>query len=190
MMSAEARRERREQFERDRTVLHMRAAVLSAVASAFVERMGSSAISDAVDESLAQIVAADGHLGDPDAVKALWITCARRRLIDEQRSAEVRHRAVGAGDDATAALADGGADEPGRLTEDERQWWRIREILGVLRGEQRVWAEAWYDRVLSASRVAGGQPRGLADALGWTPAKTKSVSRRARMRMAGFIEDR
>ena len=190
MMSAGARRKRREQFERDRTVLHMRAAVLSAVAPAFVDRMGSSAVSEAVDEALAQIVATDGHLGDPDAVKALWITCARRRLIDEQRSAEVRHRAVTAGDDAAAALADSVWRDPARPTEDERQWWRIREILGVLRGDQRVWAEAWYDRVLSASRVSGGQPRGLADALGWTPAKTKSVSRRARMRMAAFIEDR
>ena len=190
MMSAGARRDRRQQFERDRTVLHMRAAVLAAVAPAFVDRMGSSAVSEAVDEALAQIVAAEGHLGDPDAVKALWITCARRRLIDEQRSAEVRHRALTAGDDAAAALADSVWREPTRLTEDERQWWRIREILGVLRGEQRVWAEAWYDRVLSASRVSGGQPRGLAEALGWTPAKTKSVSRRARMRMAAFIEDR
>jgi len=97
---------------------------------------------------------------------------------------------VAAGDDAAAALADSVCGEPSRLTDDERHWWRIREILGVLRGEQRVWAEAWYDRVLSASRVSGGQPRGLAEALGWTPAKTKSVSRRARMRMAAFIEDR
>jgi DNA-directed RNA polymerase specialized sigma24 family protein len=190
MMSAGARRDRRQQFERDRTVLQMRAAVLAAVAPAFVDRMGSSAVSEAVDEALAQIVATGGHLADPDAVKALWITCARRRLIDEHRSAEFRHRALTAGDNAAAALADSVGHEPARLTEDERQWWRIREILGVLRGEQRVWAEAWYDRVLSASRVAGGQPRGLADALGWTPAKTKSVSRRARMRMAAFIEDR
>lgn len=190
MMSAGAGRERHEQFEHDRTVLDMRAAVLAAVAPAFVARMGSSAVSEAVDEALAQLVAAGGHRADPDAVRALWITCARRRLIDEQRSAEARHRAVAAGDDAVAALADRVCGEPSRLTDDERQSWRIREILGVLRGDQRVWAEAWYDRVLSASRVAGGQPRGLAEALGWTPAKTKSVSRRARMRMAAFIEAR
>jgi hypothetical protein len=92
--------------------------------------------------------------------------------------------------DAAWAPAGGAWREPMRLTEDERQWWRIREILSVLHGDQRIWAEAWYDRVLSASRASGAQPRGLAEALGWSAAKTKSVSRRARMRMAAFIHDR
>jgi DNA-directed RNA polymerase specialized sigma24 family protein len=170
----------------------MRDVVLAAVAPAFVGRVGSSAVCEAVDEALAQLVAAEGHLGEPDQVKALWITCARRRLIDEQRSAESRYRDMAAPARGEAAWAPAGSawGEPMRLTEDERQWWRIREILSVLHGDQRIWAEAWYDRVLSASRVSGGQPRGLAEALGWSPAKTKSVSRRARMRMAAFIDDR
>jgi hypothetical protein len=82
------------------------------------------------------------------------------------------------------------SDELLRLTDDARQWWRIREILSVLPGDQRRWAEAWYDHVLSASRESGAQPRGLPDVLGWSPSKTKSVSRRARMKMAAFIDDR
>jgi DNA-directed RNA polymerase specialized sigma24 family protein len=191
-LSVRARRGRHEQFQRERAVVRLRDAVLAAVAPAFVARVGSSAVCEAVDEALAQLVAAGGHLAEPDEVKALWITCARRRLIDEQRSAESRYRDVAApvGDEAGWSPAGHGWGEPTRLTEDERQWWRIREILSVLRNDQRIWAEAWYDRVLSASRVSGGQPRGLAEALGWSPAKTKSVSRRARMRMAAFIDDR
>ena len=63
-------------------------------------------------------------------------------------------------------------------------------MLSVLRGDQRRWAEAWYDEVLSGSRPSGAQPRGLGDALGWSPSKTKSVSQRARKRMASFIDDR
>ena len=73
---------------------------------------------------------------------------------------------------------------------DVGEWSRTQEMFNVLRGDQRRWAEAWYDAVLSASRGQGGQPRGLSDALGWSPAKTKSVSRRARMRMAAFIDER
>jgi hypothetical protein len=76
------------------------------------------------------------------------------------------------------------------MTEDGRQRWRIGEIFSVLRGDQRRWAEAWYDEVLSSTRARGGQPRGLSEALGWTPSKTKSVSRRARIKMAKFIEAR
>ena len=36
----------------------------------------------------------------------------------------------------------------------------------------------------------GAQPRGLQAALGWSPSKTKSVSQRARRKMAAFLEDR
>jgi hypothetical protein len=75
------------------------------------------------------------------------------------------------------------------MTEDGRARWRIREILSVLRGDQRRWAEAWFDEVLS-SGARGGQPRGLHETLGWTRAKTKTVSRRARSKMVMFIEAR
>jgi len=188
-LSVRAQRERHEQLERERAVLRMRESVVSAIAPAHLRRVGSSAIFEAVDEALAQIVAAGDHLRQPDEVKALWITYARRRVIDGQRSAEFKHRADESIDNAAQAPRDS-SDELLRLTDDARQWWRIREILSVLRGDQRHWAEAWYDHVLSASRESGAQPRGLPDVLGWTPSKTKSVSRRARLKMAAFIDDR
>jgi hypothetical protein len=188
-LSVRAQRERHEQLKRERAVLRMRESVVSAITPAYLRRVGSSAIFEAVDEALAQIVAAGDHLREPEEVKALWITYARRRVIDGERSAEFKHRADESVDDATQAPADS-SDELLRLTDDARQWWRIREILSVLRGDQRRWAEAWYDHVLSASRESGAQPRGLPDVLGWTPSKTKSVSRRARLKMAAFIDDR
>ena len=165
----------------------MRSAVVAAITPTYLAQVGSSAVLEAVDEALAQIVAAGAHLGERDQVKALWITAARRRLIDEQRSAESKHRGAGSVDGAARAWTGGACDD---ISEDGRARWRIREILSVLGGDQRRWAEAWFDEVLSSSRPRGGQPRGLPEALGWTPAKTKSVSRRARMKMARFIEAR
>jgi DNA-directed RNA polymerase specialized sigma24 family protein len=189
-LSVRAQRARHEQLERERAVLRMRESVVSAIAPAYLRRVGSSSVFEAVDEALAQIVAAGDHLGDPDQVKSLWITCAQRRVIDGQRSAELRHRAAVSVGDTPPPIADRAGDDLSRLTDDARQWWRIREILSVLGGDQRRWAEAWYDHVLSASRAQAGQPRGLPEALGWSPSKTKSVSRRARMKMAAFIDQR
>ncbi len=190
-MSVRVQRQRHEQHEHERAVLQARAAVVAAVAPAYVGRAGSSAVFEAVDEALAQIVAASDHVGDPEQVKALWITCARRRLIDELRSAESRHRDESPVEDRAGALDTPLRDDDlSRLTDAARQEWRIREILSVLRGDQRLWAEAWYDEILSGSRPGGAQPRGLGEALGWSPSKTKSVSQRARKRMATFIDDR
>ncbi|MDX6682807.1 MAG: hypothetical protein QOG94_2846 [Solirubrobacteraceae bacterium] len=187
-MSVRAQRERHEQLERERALLRMRESVVSAIAPAYLRRVGSSGVFEAVDEALAQIVAAGDHLGEPDEVKSLWIICARRRVIDGHRSAELRHRAGISVDDSPSPAAD--CDDLCALTDDARQWWRIREIFSVLHGDQRRWAEAWYDHVLAASRARGAQPRGLPEALGWSASKTKSVSRRARMKMAAFIGER
>jgi hypothetical protein len=189
-LNVRIQRERDAQFERERAVVEMRQAVVSAVASSYQHRMGSSAVFEAVDEALAQIVAAGHHLAEPVQVKALWITCATRRLIDEQRSAEARHRDAADVEETAHALTDSLCGDLLQLTEDGRQRWRIREILSVLRGEQRRWAEAWFDEILAGSREPGAQPRGLPQKLGWSPSKTKSVSRRARMKMATFIESR
>ncbi|HEX4345567.1 MAG TPA: hypothetical protein VHZ31_08400 [Solirubrobacteraceae bacterium] len=189
-MSVRAQRERHEQLERERAVLGMRETVVAAIAPGYVRRSGSSAVHEAVDEALAQIVSAGSHLGELEQVKALWITCARRRLIDDQRSAESRHRDATPVDELSRSLGEQLRVDLAHPTEDARQEWRVREILSVLRGDQRLWAEAWYDEVLCGSRPSGAQPRGLGDSLGWTPAKTKSVSRRARTRMAAFIDDR
>ncbi|HEY1538929.1 MAG TPA: hypothetical protein VGF63_06000 [Solirubrobacteraceae bacterium] len=189
-MSVRAQRERHEQLERERAVLGMRETIVAAIAPGYVRRSGSSAVHEAVDEALAQIVSAGTHLGEPEQVKALWITCARRRLIDDQRSAESRHRDATPVDEPSRDLDEQLRVDLNHPIEDARQEWRVREILSVLGGDQRIWAEAWYDEVLSGSRPSGAQPRGLGDSLGWTPAKTKSVSRRARARMAAFIDDR
>jgi hypothetical protein len=186
-LNVHARLERQQRLERERALLQMRQEIVAAIAPAHVERVGSSAVLEAVDEALAQLVASGAHLGKAEHVRALWITAARRRVIDEERSAWSRHRGEPALATDAAPPADGAF---GGVTDEARQRWRIREIFSVLRGDQRRWAEAWYDEILSSSRVRGKQPRGLSDALGWTPAKTKSVSRRARSKMATFIEAR
>src|SRR4051794_41092003 len=116
--------------------VQMRASVVSAVAPAYGGRTGSSAVPEAVDEALAQIVAAHGQLGEPEQGTAVWVTSARRRLIDELRSAEAKHGdATPVDDAATTARLPGHADLS-QLTNDDRQEWRIREILSVLRGDQ------------------------------------------------------
>jgi hypothetical protein len=168
-------------------LLEMRASVVRAVWRRF-PTAGSAAVEEAVDEALAQLVRAGSHLHDPAQVNAMWIVWSRRRLIDERRSSEFRNRDVV--EDLDRAVSAVASHDVTQLTDDDRQWWRIREILGVLRGDQRAWAEAWYDAVLSDTLPAGAQPRGLPDALGWSPAKTKSVSQRARRKMATFLEDR
>ena len=189
-MNVRIQRERDAQFERERAVVEMRPAVVSAVAPLYLRRLGSSAVHEAVDEALAQMFATGDHVGDPAHVKALWITCATRRLIDEQRSAEVRHRDETAGDEPGHALTANLCGDVLEVTEDGRERWRIREILSVLRNEERRWAEAWFEEILVGSRAAGVQPRGLPEKLGWSASKTKSVSRRARRKMGAFIHDR
>ena len=186
-MSVHPERQRDDQSQRERMLLEMRASVVRAVWRRF-PTAGSAAVEEAVDEALAQLVRAGSHLDDPAQVSATWIVWSRRRLIDERRSAEFRNRDVVEDiDDAVSGVA---SDDVTQLTDDDRQWWRIREILSVLHGDQRAWAEAWYDEVLADTLPAGAQPRGLPSALGWSPAKTKSVSQRARRKMAGFVEDR
>jgi DNA-directed RNA polymerase specialized sigma24 family protein len=187
-LNVRIQRERDAQFGRERALVEMRAEVVAAVGSPHVGLLGSLAVLEAVDEALAQIVAAGEHVGEPADVKALWIAYAQRRLIDELRSAEVRHR-DGYEGRADASTAGPGADLPAP-TEDGRELWRVREILSVLRGQERRWAEAWFDEILAGSRPAGTQPRGLPEKLGWSASKTKSVSRRARRKMATFIQDR
>ena len=49
--------------------------------------MSTAATLEAVDDALWELVRAEGYRRDADQVRAAWITMARRRLIDEQRSA-------------------------------------------------------------------------------------------------------
>lgn len=188
-MSVLAARGRHEQYQRERELLSMRDMVSAAVVAknAFA---GSSAIADAVDEALAQLVAADQHLGEPAEVRNAWILYASRRVIDEQRSAEAKHRDPVAIDEHAQALALSAAGELPGSTDDAGTDWRVRELLGQLRGDQRRWAEAWYDEILAGTLPPGGQPRGLAETFGWSASKTKSTSKRARQRMAAFTDAR
>jgi hypothetical protein len=186
-VSVQPERQRDDDMQRQRMLLNMRAGVVRAVWRRF-PTAGSAAVEEAVDEALAQLVRAGIHLEESADVAATWIVWSRRRLIDERRSAEFRNRHVVIDiDDAVGGVA---SDDVTQLTDDDRQWWRIREILDVLHGDQRAWAEAWYDEVLSDTLPAGAQPRGLPAALGWSPSKTKSVSQRARRKMAAFLKDR
>jgi DNA-directed RNA polymerase specialized sigma24 family protein len=188
-MSLQERRARDQAFERDRALLAMRDAVIDATTT-FRRDAGSAATLEAVDQGLAQLVAAGAHLGDLEDIKALWITCAQRRLLDEYRSADVRHCDATAVDEHAEALAIGVPAEAGELTEQRQTWLRAMEILSGLRGEQRKWAEAWYREVLSGRLAPGAQPRGLAETLGWTAAKTEKTAQRARRKMGAFVEQR
>lgn len=188
-MSVLARRARDGELERHRALLAMRDSVVVATA-ALLPRSGSSATIEAVDDALEQLLDAGAHLGDLELVKSRWITWAQRRLIDTHRSAEFKRREAAPVDEHDKALAQGGRADPFAVGEDSRQWWRLQEILGSLTGSQREWADAWLPQVLSSSLGQGAQPRGLHDALGWTPAKTKKTAQRARRKMAAFIEDR
>ena len=190
MSGGDAQRLRRTEHERERALLSLRAAVISQVG----RRRGDAGlvgVEEAVDEALAQLVAAGQHLvGDLDDVHDLWAGWAQRRLIDEQRSAAARyHDPVDVGDHAQALTVSVSGDIT-QPTDEGRALWRIREILSVLHGDQRRWAEAWYDEVLAGSLPAGSQPRGLQAAFGWSPSKTKSVSQRGRRKIAAFLEDR
>jgi DNA-directed RNA polymerase specialized sigma24 family protein len=178
---------RRDEFRRERALIAMRDAVVAATTS-YMPTAGSSATLEAVDEALAQLVATRQHVGDADEVKALWITYARRRLIDEHRSAEAKHRDAITVDEHAHALAVAAPADTGEPTDERRAHLRVREILSVLHGEQRRWAQAWYREVLSLP--AGAQPRGLPDVLGWSSAKTEKTSQRARRKMAAFITER
>jgi hypothetical protein len=188
-MSVLARRCRDEELNRERALVAMRDAVVAAI-TAYMPGAGSSATLEAVDEALAQLVAGRAHHADADEVKARWIRYARCRLIDEHRSADSRYRDATAVDDHAQALAVTGCGDPCDVIEAERQSWRVREIISVLRGEQREWAEAWCLEVLSGSLPAGAQPRGLPDALGWTSAKAEKTAQRARRQMASFVTRR
>lgn len=186
-MSVLARRNDDAEFRRERALIAMRDVVVAATTNS-MPTAGSSATLEAVDEALAQLVATRQHLGDTDEVKALWITYARRRLIDEHRSAEAKHRDAITVDEHAHALAVAAPAENGEPTDERRAHWRVREILSVLHGEQRKWAQAWYREVLALP--AGAQPRGLPDVLGWSTAKTHKTSQRARRKMAAFITER
>ena len=71
-------------------------------------------------------------------MKALWIVCAQRRLIDQRRCAESARRDPVAVGDHAQALAVSVSGDVTQLTEDARQWWRIREVLSTLSGDQRA----------------------------------------------------
>jgi hypothetical protein len=188
-MSLSARRGRDQELERERALVAMRDSVVAAT-TASMPGAGSSATLEAVDEALAQLVAGRAHHADAAEVKALWIRYARCRLIDEYRSADSRYRDATAVDDHAQALAVAGVGDLCDVIEAERQSWRVREIISVLHGEQREWAEAWCREVLSGSLPPGAQPRGLPDALGWTSAKAEKTAQRARRKMASFVTRR
>jgi hypothetical protein len=163
------------------------------VIAAIVKRTpdaGSSATLDAVDEALAQLYAAGTHSGDLEEVKALWISVAHCRLLDEQGSAHVKRREWIAVEDHEQALSVSVCGELGDFTDERRAWWRVRELLVALQGQQRTWAaEAWY-RQVSGPLKPGAQPRGLHEVLGWSHAKTEKTAQRARRTMAAFVKER
>jgi len=178
---------RDEEAAHERSVVALRDAVIAALGRD--ARTGSAAREEAVDEALLQLIARNAHRGDLNAVKRRWIAWARRRLIDEHRSAEVRHRAAVSVDDSANVLASAttGVDE---ISEQTRLRWRVREILGELHGDKRRWAELYYDEILSDDHEPGAHPRGLHVQLGWSQAKTNKIAQRARQDMERFIARR
>ena len=112
MTTARAQRRRDEQLDHERALVAMRDAVIATVGGSRgrQHRFGSAAIEDAVDEALAQMVRRDAHHGDLEHAKATWIRWAQRRLIDDGRSAETRHRAPVAIDTTSDAVGPGIVD--------------------------------------------------------------------------------
>ena len=177
--------------ERERALIAMRARVIAAVGSHDRgRRAGSAAVEDAVDEALAQMYAKSAQLGALDHVRGTWIDWARKRLIDDFRSAEMRHRAGVSVDDGADSIALSVADDVSELSDRALEAWQIRELLGVVRGDERRWVEAYYDEIASGRLKAGAHPRGLHEVLGWTQAKTNKTAQRARGKMVAFAERR
>lgn len=180
-MSFEARRRRDEERDHEQAVVAMRDSVCRIVA-ARMPGAGSAATEDAVDAALLRLFARNEHLAALDYVKRGWIIYACQRLLDEQRSAAARRLDPVDAEEHPRALALSATVHASDVSEQERPL-RVPEIFGVLHGDQRRWAEAWFDRRLET----GKQPRGLDQALGWSASKTKSVSGRARGKMKAYI---
>lgn len=178
----------RDSHARDRRLLALRPSVAAATRAA-MPNAGSAATLDAVDEALAQLVEAGAHRLDTNEAKCLWIKIAKRRLIDEHRSAYARYRSAIALEDQGAALAVGVGDDETEAAE-ERDWFGVHEIISCLRGEQRTWAHAWHHRVLHTAIKPAAQPRGIADQLGWTQEHTEYVANAARKTMAAHVARR
>ena len=177
-----------DEFDRERDLRTMRDAVIAATV-AYRPGAGSAATLEAVDEALSQLYIADALTGKHKRVKKLWIKVARRRLADERRSAYCRRRESLAVEDHMQALAVSVSDDLGESSDERREWWRIREVIGALHGDQRRWAEAWFKEV-SGPLKPSAQPRGLPEKLGWSEAKTEKVAGKARETMAAFVNAR
>jgi hypothetical protein len=183
-MTLLARRERDLVERRERALVGMRDTVVAAMPH--LPSLGSSPIDEAVDRALDEIREQGRHLsGDPGELRRLWVLYARRRLIDHGRSAESRRRDRTRVEEHTEALAVSGTWDLAELTQDDRDWWRAIEILSVLPGDLGVWGKAWFCEI-----AAGRSGRGVADLLGWLPAKTEKVSQRARAQMIKFLQRR
>jgi hypothetical protein len=181
-------RARDDDFDGERDLRSMRDAVISATVK-YRPGAGSAATLDAVDEALAQLYIAGALTGTHKRVKKLWIKAARCELVDERRSAYCRRREPFAVEVHMQALAVSVSGDLGESSDERREWWRIREVIRALHGDQRRWAEAWFKEV-SGRLKPSAQPRGLAEKLGWSQAKTEKVAGKARETMAAFVNAR
>ena len=182
-MSLQAWRECDEAHRRGRALVEMRDTVAAAIVAQHPDA-GEAAV-DAVGEAILQLVTDGGYLAEPAEVKNRLFVRANRRMIDHGRCAENRYRDPVAIDENAQALRLSVFDDLTELTDEARREWRVREILSVLSGKESLWAEAWLIEL-----NAGRNGRGLDDMLGWKHNTTKGVSRRARHKMAAFIEQR
>ncbi|HEX8156356.1 MAG TPA: hypothetical protein VF526_03120, partial [Solirubrobacteraceae bacterium] len=187
-MTIRERRERDRQRARERALVGMREIVIAAQ-SGFLASLGSAAVIDCVDDTLARMTP-DECVGDPEEVRGMWIYRTTCGLIKLAQSAEVRHRDPVAIDEHAQALTVSVSGELGELTEDARQCWRLEEILDSVQDDEQLWADALAERVLDGSLDPGALPRGLPKKLGWTASKTNDVSERARLKMTAFVQDR
>lgn len=177
--------------ERVRELMALRGGVIAAVGAGDVQRrVGSGGVEDAVDVALTEMLAQGLHVGDITAVRYLWVKRAGQRVIDELRSAAVRYRAAVSVDDGDGSTAFRTVEDVAETSIHALETWQIREMLDVLRGDQRRWAEAYYDAIVSGGVKLGTQPRGLHLQLGWTMGKTNKVAQRARVKMITFASRR
>ena len=185
-MSALARRRREEDDAGRRALLAMRDSVTKAVARQ-MPWAGLFAVEEGVEHALEELLKKDAHRCEPALARNWWISWAKLAVINIGHGAAFRQRARLPVDEHPQALTQGVEDEALELLDDEVSLARLEEILTVLKGPQREWAQALFAQVTSGD----GEPtRDVGVLLGWSPAKTKKTAERACTTMTEFIKDR
>ncbi len=164
-----------------RAWVECRGQVLGAITRSF-PTAGSLAVEAAVDEAWTALYERDPEAvaAVPEGLPARWRRLAYLRALNGVRDRR-RHPTSSVAVEELAdndTVADGLAGVEGLRAEA-----RVREIMGQVSGDARLWLEAIMDSPQAPSRE-------IARVLGWDREKLKSVSRRARGSLREFVRAR